>query len=103
MGNQSIEYNDNRISLYVAQNGKDAITGKPLEIGKMHCHHKIPRNKGGTDEYKNLIFISDELHILIHATDINTINRYLNILKLDSTILKKVNKLRLLVGNEELS
>lgn len=103
VGNQSIEYNDNRISLYVAQNGKDAITGNPLEIGKMHCHHKIPKSKGGTDEYKNLIFVSDNIHILIHVTDKNTIEKYLNILNLDSKAIKKTNKLRLLVGNEELS
>ena len=103
VGNQSIEYNDNRISLYVAQNGKDAITGNPLEIGKMHCHHKIPKSKGGTDEYKNLIFVSVNIHILIHATDKKTIEKYLNILNLDSKAIKKINRLRLLVGNEELS
>ena len=103
VGNQSMEYNDNRISLYVAQNGKDAITGKPLEIGKMHCHHKLPKSKGGTDVYKNLIFISDDIHILIHATVKETIRKYLEALGLDSKMIDKVNKLRLLVGNEELS
>ena len=103
VGNQSIEYNDNRISLYVAQNGKDAITGNPLEIGKMHCHHKIPKSKGGTDEYENLIFVSVNIHILIHATDKETIEEYLNILNLDSKAIKKINDLRLLVENEELS
>lgn len=99
---QSIEYNDNRISLYVAQNGKDAITGRPLEIGKMHCHHKIPRVMSGTDAYSNLIFISDEIHILIHATTEDTINKYLKTLNLDVKMIDKINKLRLLVGNEEL-
>ena len=99
---QSIEYNDNRISLYVAQNGKDTITGRPLEIGKMHCHHKIPRIMGGTDVYSNLIFISDEIHILIHATTEDTINKYLKTLNLDVKMIDKINKLRLLVGNEEL-
>lgn len=102
VASQSIEYNDNRISLYVAQNGKDAITGRPLEIGKMHCHHKIPRVMGGTDVYSNLIFISDEIHILIHATREDTINKYLKTLNLDVKMIDKVNKLRLLVGNEEL-
>lgn len=101
--NQSIEYNDNRISLYVAQNGKDAITGRPLEIGKMHCHHKNPKSKGGTDKYNNLIFISDDIHILIHATKVETINKYLKTLNLDSKMIEKIDKLRLLVGNEKLS
>lgn len=103
VGNESVEYNDNRISLYVAQNGKDAITGKPLEIGKMHCHHKLPKSKGGTDEYKNLIFILDDIHIFIHATAKETIEKYLNVLDLNAKMIGKVNKIRLLVGNEELS
>lgn len=103
VGNRSIEYNDNRISLYVAQNGKDAVTGRPLVIGNMHCHHKIPRSKGGTDKYDNLIFISDDVHILIHATKQETIDKYLKALNLDAKMIDKINKLRLLVGNEELS
>lgn len=37
---RSVEYNDNRISLYVGQKGKCYITGKELNIGNMHCHHK---------------------------------------------------------------
>ena len=40
--NRSIEYNDNRLSLYCASHGKCSITGKILEIGNIHCHHKIP-------------------------------------------------------------
>lgn len=47
---QSIEYNDNRISLYVGQNGLCAITKQPLLIGDMECHHKIPKYRNGTDE-----------------------------------------------------
>jgi group II intron reverse transcriptase/maturase len=38
--NRSIEYNDNRLSLYVAQKGKCFITGKLLAIDEIHCHHK---------------------------------------------------------------
>ena len=46
---QSTEYNDNRISLYVGQNGKCGITGKKLEINYMEIHHKIPKTLGGKD------------------------------------------------------
>ena len=87
----SIEYNDNRISLYMGQQGKCGITGKTLKIDKMHCHHKIPKHSGGTNEYKNLIFITDEVHRLIHATEQNTISKYLEMLSLDE---KQLNKLR---------
>lgn len=99
---QSIEYNDNRISLYVGQNGLCAITKQPLLIGDMECHHKLPKYLNGTDEYKNLIFISSKVHTLIHVTVKETIEKYLNELKLTTEMIKKINKLRSLVGNESI-
>lgn len=100
--NESIEYNDNRISLYVGQNGLCAITKEPLDIENMDCHHKIPKYLGGTDEYQNLILITREVHILIHATREETINKILQNLKIGQTGIKKINKLRKLVGNNEI-
>ena len=97
---QSIEYNDNRISLYVGQNGLCAITKQPLQIGYMECHHKIPKSLNGTDEYKNLIFINSKVHTLIHATTQETINKFLNDLQLTEDMVDKINMLRKLVGNE---
>lgn len=96
---QSIEYNDNKISLYVGQNGLCSVTRQPLEIGKMECHHKVPKEQGGSDEYKNLTYVLKDIHKLIHATTIETINKYLGRLKLDENELKKLNTLRLKVGN----
>lgn len=44
----SIEFTDNRISLFSAQFGKCAVTGETFtEPSEIHCHHKIPRQKGG--------------------------------------------------------
>lgn len=100
--NKSIEYNDNRISLYVGQNGKCNISGKILEIGNMECHHKVPKKYGGTDEYSNLVFLRMEIHKLIHATNENVINKYLSILNLNKIALERLNKLRVLVGNFEI-
>ena len=100
--NRSIEYNDNRISLYVGQNGKCPITKRYLQIGNMECHHKTPTSKGGGDEYNNLIFIETKVHKLIHSVKEEKIRRYLNELKLDKISLRKVNKLRVLVGNYEI-
>ncbi len=96
------EYNDNRISLYVGQQGKCAITKELLEINSMEVHHKTPRNKYGTDKYTNLIFIKTEVHYLIHATDENIIKKYLDLLKGIKIDFEKLNKLRVLVGNCEL-
>lgn len=99
---QSIEYNDNRISLYVSQKGICPISNELLEIGNMECHHKTPRIRGGTDEYSNLIFLKIEVHKLIHASTKNVINKYMQFLNLDNNTLKKLNKLRTLVGNFEI-
>ena len=93
-------YNDNRISLYCAQYGKCAVIGRKLEIKEIHCHHKLPKYLGGTDEYKNLVIISEDVHRLIHATSPETIRKYLEKLKLDPKQLKKLEKLRSLAKVE---
>ena len=49
---QSIEYNDNRISLYVGQRGRCYVTGEKLQVSDMEAHHKKPKSVGGKDEYK---------------------------------------------------
>ncbi|MEK5269276.1 HNH endonuclease [Aeribacillus sp. FSL K6-8394] len=100
--NQSMEYNDNRISLYVGQYGRCGVTNVPLEIGDMEVHHKIPKKLGGSDEYNNLIFVRKDVHKLIHAVEEQTIQTYLQKLNLDKDGLDKINKLRKLVGNDEI-
>lgn len=98
----STEFNDNRISLYVGQAGLCSVSGKILEIGNMEVHHKIPKEKGGTDKYSNLTFVTYNIHKLIHATNEETINKYLGLENLNKTQIEKLNKLRKLVGNYEL-
>ena len=79
---RSAVYNDNRISLYCAQFGKCAVTGEMLNIGDIHCHHKLPRYLGGTDEYKNLVIVCEVVHRLIHATNPEAIRKYMEKLKI---------------------
>lgn len=98
--NQSIEYNDNRISKYIAQKGNCAVTGLPLLVGQMECHHKKPRFMGGTDEYQNLTLILSDVHKLVHATDEKTITNYIRKLKLDEKSKHKINELRKMVNNQ---
>ena len=82
---------DNRISLYSAQQGKCAITGKVFEnINEMHCHHKIPKSKGGNDSYQNLVLICENIHKLIHASDINIMLKYLEDIKPNAEQLRKI-------------
>ena len=99
---ESIELNDNRISLFVGQGGKCAISGEYLELEEMEVHHKIPKYLGGTDEYSNLIYIKSNIHKIIHATQIDLLQEYLSNKNLDKKTLKKVKELRILVGNFEI-
>jgi hypothetical protein len=98
----SIELNVNRLSLYCAQHGKCSVTKKPMEFNNIHCHHKTPRKNGGTDRYANLVLVSEDVHMLIHATDENTIRRYLILLKLDRDQVRKLNTLRKKAGVPEI-
>ena len=102
--NDTTEYNDNRISLYVGQKGKCSITGESLQIGNMESHHKKTRKDGGTDEYSNLTFVIKDVHKLIHAIKEETISYYLSNVKkfINLENLSKLNKLRKSVGNCEL-
>lgn len=101
--NRSAEYADNRISLFCAQKGKCSVTGREFVILEdIHCHHKTPREKGGTDKYANLTLVLVPVHTLIHATKQTTIDKYLGILNLSKTQLAKINKLRKLTGNAEI-
>ena len=96
----SIEYNDNRLSLYAAQHGVCAITKQILSVEEIHCHHKTPKSQGGGDEYANLIILHKDVHKLVHATQRDTISSIMQKVQLKSAELKKLNKLRVLAGNE---
>lgn len=99
--NRSIEYNDNKLSLFSMQQGKCAVTQRVFtNTAEIHCHHKKPTELGGGDEYANLTLVLEPVHKLIHATQEETINKYLDILKLTTLELEKVNKLRELAGNK---
>lgn len=91
------------MSLFSAQWGKCAVTVREFQsIEEIHCHHKIPKAKGGTDAYENLMLVSDQVHRLIHATQAMTIRGYLSLLNLDANQLSKVNDLREKAGNAKI-
>lgn len=97
---RSAEYADNRLSLFCAQFGKCAVTGEVFELlENIHCHHRLPRDKGGKDNYQNLVLVHEKVHKLIHATAESTIQKYLSALNLNKTQLGKLNKFRKQAGN----
>ena len=97
--NRSIEYADNRISKYVAQNGKCAITGKILRYEDIHCHHIKPKGMGGTDEYDNLVIVHVAIHKLIHSTNMELIGKLVSEMGLNAVKRRKLNRYREKVGN----
>lgn len=98
---RSVKCADNRISLYSAQRGKCAVTGEKFtSMDEIHCHHKLQKFKGGTDDYQNLVLVTETAHKLIHATNAEIIQKYLQTCKPD---MKKLNALIKLVGNTILS
>ena len=103
VGKRSIEYADNRISLFSSQWGKCAITGKEFKnTHEIHCHHIVPKKKGGSDKYANLILVCEEVHKLIHATEEEAIKSYKNTLNLTNKQLEKLNELRVKAGIDKI-
>lgn len=101
---RSAEYADNRISLFFAQYGKCAVTGNPFQsLEEIHCHHRVPRHKGGTDKYSNLVLVTDQVHRLLHATKEETLRFYMDLLKLSKPQLQKLNRLRDMAGLEPIT
>lgn len=96
---KTIEFADNRISLFAAQYGRCAVSGAELMPYDIRCHHKIPLENDGTDEYGNLVLVTEAVHILIHAGLANTIGKYFSELQLNKKQLAKLNKLRENAGN----
>lgn len=92
--NRTIEYNDNRISKFIAQYGKCAITGIELEKHDWHCHHKNPYQHSKDDAYSNLIILHESVHRLIHLKDNEKIKTLIKILELSKKQIQKVNELR---------
>ncbi|SEG86907.1 hypothetical protein SAMN04487919_14921 [Bacillus sp. ok061] len=99
----SIELNDNRISLYVAQVGKCAINGVKLTPRQMHAHHKVMWSQTKDDSYRNLIIIHPLIHRLVHATSSETIREIMKQFILTDRQIDRLNKLRELVGNATVS
>ena len=68
----------------------------------IRCHHKVPLGKGGTDNYSNLVLVTESVHLLIHATKKDTIQKYLKELSLTSKQIEKCNKFRKLAELEKI-
>ena len=102
ISNETVEFNDNCVSLFVAQRGNCAICKLPLTLENMRCVHKVPKSCGGDDKDNNLIIVHKEIERLIKSQDSKEIKRILNKYKLESNQRRKVNTIRKNAGLEEI-
>ena len=91
---ESIEFNDNRLSLYSAQKGKCAVTGNQMGMDEVVCIRKIPKEQGGTDKYSNLLLVCRKVKELLHIRDTDTFTVEMEKLNLDAKRSEKLLKLR---------
>lgn len=98
----TVEFINNRISHYIADNGKCYVTGRILTPSELHCHHKTPKKLGGGDEYRNLCLVHKTIHKLIHGTTRELITQWLSEMRISDDQLKKLNHLRQLAGNDSI-
>lgn len=98
--NRTIEYNDNRISRFIAQYGRCAVSGIELGFIDWHCHHKNPYHLSKDDSYSNLIVLHEGVHRLVHLKDIDKIKSLLNALQLNNKQKEKLNELRKQCNNK---
>ena len=96
----TVEFINNRISHYIADDGKCYVTGRILTPSELHCHHKTPKKLGGGDEYRNLCLVHKTIHKLIHGTTHELITQWLAETRISDDQLIKLNHLRQLAGND---
>lgn len=92
--NESVAYNDNRLSRFSGQRGKCQLTGEELNIYNVECLHRLPKELGGTDNYFNLILVIDEAVDLIRSCSLDRVMRLVRQFDLSPEQIERVNKLR---------
>ena len=92
--NESVEFNDNRISAFVVQQGNCYITGQKLNANDMKCFRKMPLIQGGTNKHGNIAFVEPRVFNLIFNDNINEAKIQLAKLKLEEEKRNRLNKIR---------
>ena len=83
--------------------GRCEITGTFLRAEDVHCHHVIPKQLGGTDEFDNLRIIHKDIHKIIHMKDMDKIKTLISKHKMSKKTINKINQFRMKIGMELIS
>ena len=92
--NESVEFNDNRISAFVVQQGNCYITGLKLNANDMKCFRKMPLIQGGTNKHGNIAFVEPSIFYLIFCDNVNEAKIQMNKLKLEESKRNRLNRIR---------
>lgn len=57
-----------RVSKYSSVKGISYLSGNFVAVEEYHCHHLIPKYKGGTNDFNNLIVLSQTEHSILHSS-----------------------------------
>nr|WP_330396573.1 reverse transcriptase domain-containing protein [Blautia pseudococcoides] len=101
----TIEMNDNRLSLYVAQQGKCFVSGVELDVKNCVLHRKRNLPAGMRDKYQNLVLVIPQVKNLIslEGAEPEIYRKAVEKLKLDKKALEKLNRLRRFRNREQIA
>lgn len=69
----------------------------------MECHHIVMKKRNGQDggnDFRNLVWLYKDVHMLVHAMDADVINKLLGSLNLTDDQILKINGYREKLGND---
>ncbi|MFC0476948.1 reverse transcriptase domain-containing protein [Robertmurraya beringensis] len=67
IGSYSMRYRNYRVSLYSSLHGVGYLTGEKVDVANYHCHHVLPKSKGGSDAFNNLVILTADEHRILHS------------------------------------
>lgn len=92
--NENIDFNDNRISAFVVQQGNCYITGNHLNVSDMKCLRKLPLEKGGTNRHGNIAFVEGKVYEALFTHKASDVRKLMEKYKLEDIQWKKFNYIR---------
>ena len=92
MKNGSMKYRDFRVSKYSCCRGVSYISGEKVLVEEYHCHHILPKSRGGTDDWHNLCVLSEVEHRILHSNSYNLLLKQAKSTKYRNRILELISK-----------
>ena len=91
---ETIEFNDNRISAFLVQQGNCYVTGKRLNTNTMKCLRKKPVENDGADNHLNIAVVDASIGEVITIDDVLKANEMIRKFNLDTKQKRRLNRIR---------